>query len=69
MPNLILTRRPGERVFVGKTLAVTVVSVDGAKVKLSFDAPESIPIDREEVAADRDPDHPLLRQNQEGGGR
>lgn len=47
---LVLSRRKGERVLVGENIWVQVVDVCGDKVRLGIDAPESIPIDREEIA-------------------
>ncbi len=46
---LVLSRKPGERVEVGDDCIVTVVAVDGDKVKLGFTAPKSTKIHREEV--------------------
>lgn len=47
--NLVLTRRPGETVRIGRDIAVTVERVDGCQVRLSFIAPKSLPIHRQEV--------------------
>ena len=52
--SLILTRRPGETVLLGKGLddmdiEVKLVSVQGNQVKLGFSAPEDVVILREEV--------------------
>ena len=46
---LILTRRPGERVVIGKEILVTVMGVSGHTVRLGIAAPEGIPIYREEI--------------------
>lgn len=54
MPNLILTRRPGERVIInagGEQIVVRVDRVYGQYVRLAFDAPQSVTIHREEVQA------------------
>lgn len=48
---LVLTRRPGERIILsgdGRTV-VTIVEVRGEAVRLGFDAPVSIAIDRQEI--------------------
>jgi len=45
----MLTRKPGERIFIGDDIVVTVGAIDGGKVKIGFDAPKSITILREEV--------------------
>jgi carbon storage regulator len=46
---LVLTRRDGQSVYVGESVVVTVVKVRGGKVRLAFDAPPGVRIDREEV--------------------
>ena len=46
---LVLSRKIGERVCIGKTVVVTVVAVNNGKVRLAFNAPEYLSIDREEV--------------------
>ncbi len=46
---LMLTRRPGERVVIGEDVFVTVLEVSGQTVRLGIDAPESLPVYREEI--------------------
>ena len=46
---LVLTRRQGERVFVGKDVTVTVLEIGRNKVRLGFDAPPEVTIHREEI--------------------
>ncbi len=46
---LVLSRKVGETVCIGENIYVKVISVDGGRVKLSFDCPLEIPIHREEV--------------------
>ena len=46
---LILTRRPGERVVIGDEILVTVMAVSGHTVRLGIEAPQGIPIYREEI--------------------
>jgi carbon storage regulator CsrA len=50
---LILTRGPAERVRLllpdGTALWVTVLETRNAKVRLGFDAPQGVRIDREEI--------------------
>jgi carbon storage regulator len=46
---LVLSRRNGERVWIGASVVVTVVSVANGQVRLAFDAPARVAIDREEV--------------------
>ncbi len=46
---LALTRKIGERVFVGDDVIVTVIAINGNRVKIGFSAPPEVPIHREEV--------------------
>ena len=48
---LILQRKPGESVVIGNDISVTVVSVDGGRVRLAISAPQEIPILRSELLA------------------
>lgn len=48
---LILTRRIGERVMIGKDITVVLVSISGNQVKLGFNAPKEVAVHREEVAS------------------
>jgi len=55
---LALTRKPMETIVIGKNheIEVTVISVLGNKVKLAINAPQEIPIYREEILErDRQP--------------
>jgi carbon storage regulator len=47
---LALSRKPGEKVVIGNSITVTVVSVKGNKVRLAFDAPDQVRILRAELA-------------------
>ena len=46
---LVLSRKPNERVFVGDDIEVVVVEVRGNRVKLGFNAPGYLPIQRGEL--------------------
>lgn len=46
---LILTRRQGENIIIGKDVQVRVLSIKGNQVKLGFEAPKNIVIVREEL--------------------
>lgn len=47
---LILTRRIGETITIGKDVKVTVVGVNGTQVRLGVAAPKDVAVDREEIA-------------------
>ena len=46
---LILTRRPGESLFLGENIKVTVLGIQGKQVKLGLDVPVDTTVYREEV--------------------
>ncbi len=46
---LVLGRKPGERVYLGDDIEVVVVEVRGNRVKLGFNAPRYLPIQRGEL--------------------
>jgi carbon storage regulator len=51
---LVLSRKPGEKVVIGKSITLTVVEVEGNRVRLGFDAPDEIRILRAELACWQD---------------
>ncbi len=46
---LVLTRRVGETIVIEGNIRVTVVSVQGPKVRIGIDAPLDVQVDRAEV--------------------
>ncbi len=46
---LVLSRKPGQRIFIGNDISVTVVAISGNHVRLGFKAPNDLPIRREEI--------------------
>jgi carbon storage regulator len=47
---LILTRKEGERVMLaGGTIVITVVEIRGDRVRVGFEAPPDVKIQREEL--------------------
>jgi carbon storage regulator len=46
---LVLTRKKGERVMVGDDIVITIIDVRGDGVRIGFDAPRGVPIQRAEV--------------------
>lgn len=47
---LVLTRRVGEAIWIGKEIRITVQSINRGRVRLGIAAPGSIRVDREEVS-------------------
>jgi carbon storage regulator len=48
---LVLTRKPGEEILIGDNIRLTVVRIDGGKVRLGIAAPASVPVRRQEICA------------------
>ncbi len=46
---LILTRRPQEAIRIGEDVTVTVLGIEGNKVRIGISAPRHISVDRQEV--------------------
>lgn len=46
---LILTRRPGESIYLGEDIRITVLSLQGKQVKIGLDVPSDTVVYREEV--------------------
>ena len=47
---LVLSRKQGERIVIGKEIRLTVLEVRGDRVKLGFEGPMHVPIHRLEVS-------------------
>lgn len=48
---LVLSRKPQESIQIGPAITVTVVQVDGEKVRISIEAPSDVRILRTELLA------------------
>ncbi len=48
---LVLTRKPEQSIIIAGDIVVTVLGVEGGRVKLGIQAPEDVSIVREEVQA------------------
>lgn len=46
---LVLSRKVGERILIGDKVAVTVVRIAQGIVRIGIEAPEELPIVREEI--------------------
>jgi len=47
--NLVLTRKVGERIVINENTILEVVNINSKEVRLSFNAPKNVSVDREEV--------------------
>jgi len=50
---LVLTRHCSEQIMIGADVVITVVAVEGSKVRIGVEAPRSVRVDREEIHARR----------------
>ena len=46
---LVLTRKSGQGVVIGDDIRISIVSIDGDRVRVGIDAPKEISVHREEV--------------------
>jgi len=47
---LVLSRRESERIRLGEGIVVTVVRISGDRVRIGIEAPENVPVVRDELA-------------------
>jgi carbon storage regulator len=47
---LVLSRKKHEQVKIGEDIIVTVVDIRGDKIRLGFEAPKDVRINRKEIA-------------------
>jgi carbon storage regulator len=58
---LVLSRQRDESIVIGDKVVVTIVDIRGDKVRLGIQAPEEIPVHRQEVY------EAIQRENRHGG--
>lgn len=46
---LVLSRKVGERIWIGDAVAITIVKIAGGVVRIGVDAPEHLPVLRDEL--------------------
>ena len=46
---LVLSRKAGERIWIGEDISVTVVRIGGGGVRIGIEAPKELPVVREEL--------------------
>ncbi len=60
---LVLSRKPGEKIYIGDQVAVTVVRIGPNTVRLGIDAPRDMNIVREELCNGASVDLPVAEVN------
>lgn len=46
---LVLSRKLGEKIIIGENIIVTVVKIDRNQIRLGIEAPQNVPVYREEI--------------------
>ncbi len=46
---LVLSRKVGERIWIGDQISITVVRISGGGVRIGIEAPAEMPVVREEL--------------------
>jgi len=46
---LVLSRKPGEKLVIGEDVVITVLSLDGDKIRLGIEAPKAVQVYRKEL--------------------
>lgn len=46
---LVLSRKLGEKIFIGENICITVVDIDRGKIRLGIEAPRDVQILRQEL--------------------
>jgi carbon storage regulator len=46
---LVLSRKLGEKIFIGENICITVVDIDRGKIRLGIEAPREVPVFRQEL--------------------
>lgn len=60
---LVLSRKVGQRILIGDNIAITVVRVSSGGVRLGIEAPNELPVVREELREQLDRADQALRDS------
>jgi carbon storage regulator len=47
---LVLSRKLGEKIVIGDNIVITVVKIDRNQIRIGIEAPQDVPVYREEIA-------------------
>ena len=56
---LVLSRKLGEKIYIGDTICITVVDIDRGKIRLGSEAPRDVAIYRQELLPNTTPTPPV----------
>src|SRR3982750_3295699 len=68
---LVLSRKLGEKIYIGDNICITVVDIDRGKIRLGIEAPRDVPIYRQELLPLKpgEPKAPKAPNNSPAAGR
>ena len=55
---LVLSRKLGEKIVIGDNIVVTVVKIDRNQIRIGIEAPQEVPVYREEISPVRTVSNP-----------
>jgi carbon storage regulator len=58
---LVLSRKVDQKIIVGEDIQVTIVRIEGNRVRIGITAPDDVAIRRAEIAFDFEGDHKSTR--------
>jgi len=50
---LVLSRKLGDKIVIGDNIVITVVKIDRNQIRIGIEAPQNVPVYREEIAPQR----------------
>jgi carbon storage regulator len=59
---LVLSRKLGEKIYIGENICITVVDIDRGKIRLGIEAPRDVPIYRQELLPHVTPPQQVVQQ-------
>lgn len=65
---LVLSRKPGERIWIGEMISITVVRVTGGGVRIGIEAPPELPVMRDELKQKIDRERALESRDHRADG-
>ena len=68
-PMLVLSRKLGEKIVIGDNIVITVVKIDRNQIRIGIEAPQKVPVYREEIAPLRTEEAGLSRKLRSNGRR
>lgn len=63
---LVLSRKLGEKIYIGENICITVVDIDRGKVRIGIEAPREVPVFRQELLPEKPVPVPSERASHEG---